>query len=99
MAHREELEPLQGALSEALGGLAKRGAPSTLWPLWQLAAGAAAAGSSRPVSFERGTLQVEIDTPAWLAALQGQEAELVARLKKSLPGFSRLELRLRWGNR
>jgi len=99
MAHREELEPLHGALAEALGGLAKRGAPATLWPLWQLAAGTAAAGSSRPVTFERGTLTVEVDTPAWLAALQGQEAELMARLSKSMPGFGRLELRLRWGTR
>ena len=56
-------------------------------------------GSSRPVTFERGTLTVEVDTPAWLAALQGQEAELMARLSKSMPGFGKLELRLRWGTR
>ena len=40
MSHREELEPLGGALGEALGQLAQRGAPLALKPIWLQAAGA-----------------------------------------------------------
>lgn len=99
MASRDEFEPLRGALAEALGGLARRGAPIALQPLWSTAAGPAAAGASRPVEFHGGTLIVEVDSPAWLGGLQQQEAELKARLARLVPGFRTLELRLKWGKR
>jgi hypothetical protein len=95
MARREELEPLQGALAQALGGLAERGRPRALEAVWLAAAGTAAAGSSRPVSFARGKLIVEVDAPAWLNALVPQHAELTERLGRQLVGFEALELRLR----
>ena len=57
---------------EALGGLARRGTPSALVPLWQQAAGSAAAAASRPAGLHGGALAVEVDSPAWLHALQLQ---------------------------
>ena len=99
MATRDELEPLRGALASALTGMAHRGSPQALQALWMSAAGAAAAQSSRPSAFESGTLVVDVDTPAWLSALQAQDSELRARLSASLPGFVRLALRLRGGTR
>jgi hypothetical protein len=99
MSHREELEPLGGALGEALGQLAQRGAPQALSPIWLQVAGAVAAGASRPSGFARGTLAIEVDTAHWLRELQHQEAALRARLARALPGFRALELRLRGSGR
>jgi len=99
MAYREELVHLQSAMAAALSGVARRGAPTALQTIWEKAAGAAAAGASRPVGFDGKTLAVEVDTPAWLHALREQEPELRARLAEALPGITQLELRLRWGAR
>lgn len=95
MARREELEPLHGALAQALGGLAARGRPNALESVWQAAAGQAASGASRPVSYVKGRLVVEVDAPAWLSALTAQHAELAARLHERLAGFVSLELQPR----
>jgi predicted nucleic acid-binding Zn ribbon protein len=95
MAYRDEAERLNGVLAGALGQLAKKGQPSALQALWAEAAGPQAAQASRPVNFQSGTLTIEVDTPPWLDALRGQGEALTGRLRASLPGCYRVELRLR----
>lgn len=97
MAHREDFEPIQTALAAALGGLASRGAAGTLQPIWVEVVGRPLAGASRPARFNDGVLEVSVDGPAWLRTLQAQSDELERRLRVHLPGFTRIELRLRGG--
>jgi hypothetical protein len=92
---REEAQTFAEAMGEALGGLANRGNPGSLAPLWANAAGPQAARASRPIGFNGGVLLVEVETRAWSEALEGQRATLEDRLARQLPGFKGLELRSR----
>ena len=97
MAQRDDFLPIQTALAAALGGLASRGAAGALQTLWADVVGGPSAGASRPSRFHEGILEVSVDGPAWLHTMQTQTEELERRLRARLPGFTRLELRLRGG--
>ncbi len=97
MAHRDDVLPLNEALAGALSGLAKRGQPKALGPIWSSAAGEVAAASSRPIAFENGVLRIEADSEAWVTVLREQTRTLAERLAAQLPGFRSLEISQRGG--
>ncbi len=64
---------------------------------WAAAAGEQAAGHSRPVSFRRARLTVNVDGSSWLYELTTKKRDLVGALQPGLKGRRLKDIRFRIG--
>jgi predicted nucleic acid-binding Zn ribbon protein len=77
--------PARALLPRVLARLSREtGRGAHFRPVWEDVVGTVAARHSTPVSLERGTLVVEVESPRWAAALEGQDAQVRARLDERL---------------
>ena len=92
-------QPLAGALKNVLKNLSgKRPGEEEIGGLWARAAGEKAALHSRPVSFRKSVLVVNVDVSGWLYELTLRKKEILAELAKDLKGKKRVkDIRLRIG--
>ena len=65
---------------------------------WRAAAGDAAARHSKPVSFKKSSLVVNVANSSWLYELSVRKKELLSSLESRLKGKKIKEIRLRIGN-
>ncbi len=65
---------------------------------WRKAAGDAAARNSRPVSFKKASLVVNIQSSSWLYELTSRKKEILAALEREFKGKKIKELRFRIGD-
>ena len=90
---------MEGLLREAikaLGGKERLGEEEIL-EAWKDAAGAAAAGHSKPVSFRRATVTVNVDNSGWLYELTTKKKEIARALSERLGGRKIKDIRFRIG--
>jgi len=65
---------------------------------WRAAAGGSAATHSRPVSYKRGTLVVNVENSSWLYELTTHKKDIISKLEKGLEREKIKELRFRIGD-
>ena len=82
---QHDFTPARNLLPSLLAKLSREsGTASHLMPVWSEAVGPVSAKHSTPTSLEGRTLFVRVESPRWVAALKGQEAEILARLAERL---------------
>ena len=82
---------------ESLGDKGKLG-EEEIMSAWQNAVGKQAASHSRPVSFKRATLIVNVDGSSWLYELSTRKKETLKKLDKGLAGKKVKDIRFRIGD-
>jgi predicted nucleic acid-binding Zn ribbon protein len=96
---REE-KPLAGILKRVIKGI---GGPARLTEeemhaAWAAAAGSEAARHSRPVSFKKAAVFVNVDRSSWLYELTTRKKEILAKLEERLKGRKFRDIRFRIGD-
>jgi len=95
--------PGSGPLGDILSGVIKRLGPKErlseedINDAWREAAGAGAAKHSRPVSFKKATIFVNVDRSSWLYELTVNKKEILKKLGESLKGRKIGDIRFRIG--
>ena len=90
--------------SDLIGGVIKnltskeRLGAEEIGAAWQEAVGQAAAKHSRPVSFNKASLVVNIESSSWLYELTVRKKEIIKTLERELKGKKIKELRFRIGD-
>jgi len=91
------LEKLLKDVLKKLGG--KRPGEEEIAGAWARAAGETAAQHTRPVSFQKAVLIVNVDASTWLYELTTRKREILARLAGELTGRKRVkDIRFRIGD-
>lgn len=93
----EHFSRLVGKVIEALSGKERLG-EEEIASAWRKAAGDAAAGHSRPVSFKKASLVVNVASSGWLYELTVRKKEIMKALEAGLKGKKIKELRFRIGD-
>ena len=93
----EHFSDLIGNVIKNLTGRERLGAEE-IGAAWEAAAGQAAAKHSRPVSFRRASLTVNITSSSWLYELTVRKKEILLALEKELGAKRIKELRFRIGD-
>ena len=91
--------PLEKLLKDAIKDLSgkERFGEEEIAGAWEAAVGAAAAKHSRPVSFKKATVTVNVDRSGWLYELTVQKKEILKKLEERLQGKKIKDIRLRIG--
>jgi len=94
-----EEKPLSGLVKKIIKGLGGKGrlTEEEICRAWQEAVGSDAARHSRPVSFKRGCIFVNVDRSSWLYELTVRKKEILAGLEAGLKGNRFKEIRFRIG--
>lgn len=92
----ESFGDLVGGVIKNLTGKERLGAEE-IGSAWEAAAGNAAK-HSRPVSFKRDSLVVNVESSSWLYELTVNKKEIIKILEKNLKGKKVRELRFRIGD-
>lgn len=92
----EHFSDLVGSVINNMAGKGRLGAEE-IASAWSSAAGAAAARHSRPVSFKKNSLIVNVESSSWLYELTVRKKEILQILEKELKGGKVKELRFRIG--
>jgi predicted nucleic acid-binding Zn ribbon protein len=92
--------PLGGILDGVIKKLGGRGrfTEEEMALAWAEAAGEEAARHSRPVSFRRSSIFVNVDRSTWLAELTVRRKEILSRLEERLKGKKFRDIRFRIGD-
>lgn len=92
-------KPLEGLLRDAIKALGdkERLGEEEIVEAWKAAAGAAAAGHSKPVSFKGAVVVVNVDNSGWLYELTLKKKEITRTLSEKLGGRKIKEIRFRIG--
>lgn len=93
----ESFNDLIGNVIKNLTGKERLGAEE-IGSAWEAAAGQAAAKHSKPVSFKRASLIVNVESSSWLYELTVRKKEILQTLEKELKGKKVKELRFRIGD-
>lgn len=93
----EHFSRLVGKVIDGLCG-AERFGEEEIASAWRSAAGERAAASSRPVSFKRASLLVNVANSSWLYELTVNKKEILKRLEAGLKGKKIKEIRFRIGD-
>ncbi len=93
----EHFSQLIGKVIEALSGKERLG-EEEIERAWRRAAGESAARRSRPVSFKKSILIVNVASSSWLYELTVKKREIVEVLEAELKGKRVKELRFRIGD-
>lgn len=96
---KEEKGPLEGLLKKVIK---KIGGPKHLTEedmcrAWEESVGAAAARHSRPTSFKKSSLIVNVDGSSWLYELTTKKREILAKVQTSFEGKKIKDIRFRVG--
>ena len=94
-----ETGPLNGLLKNVIKRLsgAERFGEEEMASAWEYAAGSGAAKHSRPVSFKKATVIINVDSSGWLYELTIQKKKILERLGEKLKGKKIKEIRFRIG--
>ncbi|MBU0605507.1 MAG: DUF721 domain-containing protein [Candidatus Omnitrophica bacterium] len=93
----EHFSQLIGKVIEALSGKERLG-EEEIEGAWRKAAGEAAARQSRPVSFKKSVLIVNVASSSWLYELTTKKRDIIKVLEAALKGKKVKELRFRIGD-
>ena len=93
----EHFSALIGSVIKNLTGKERLGAEE-IGQAWEEAVGQAAAKHSRPVSFKKASLVVNIESSSWLYELTVRKKEIMKTLEIALKGKKINELRFRIGD-
>lgn len=93
----EHLSQLIGNAINNLSGKERLG-EEEIERAWRAGAGGAAAKHSRPVSFKKGSLIVDVASSSWLYELTIRKAEILKTLERELKVKKIKELRFRIGD-
>lgn len=93
----EHFSQLINKVIEGLSGKERLG-EEEIASAWRKAAGSAAAIHSRPVSFKRASLVVNVASSSWLYELTVRKKEIMKILEAELKGKKVKELRFRIGD-
>lgn len=93
----EHFSQLINKVIEGLSGKERLGEEEIV-SAWRKAAGNAAAGHSRPVSFKKASLVVNVASSSWLYELTVRKKEIMKILESELKGKKIKELRFRIGD-
>ena len=93
----EHLSRLIGNVINNLSGKERLG-EEEIECAWRAAAGGPTAKHSRPVSFKKGSLIVNVTSSSWLYELTVRKNEILKLLEKELKGKKIKELRFRIGD-
>lgn len=91
------LDKMVKKIIEGLGGKGKLG-QEEIMGAWEAAVGGAAAKHTRPVSFKKNTLIVNVDGSSWLYELTTKKKEILIKLEDGLAGKKVKEIRFRIGD-
>ena len=96
----EKANPLEQVLKDVIKKLSKkRPGEEEIGEAWTSAAGNAGARHSRPVTFKKGVLTVNVDGSAWLYELTTAKREIVKKLDADLKGKKKVkDIRFRIGD-
>ena len=96
---KKESTPIQGILKKLLKKLGGKDAltEEDIVAAWSDVVGVQAAGHSRPVSFRRSRLVVNVDGSSWLYELTTKKRDIIAELEGRLKGRRLKDIRLRIG--
>jgi predicted nucleic acid-binding Zn ribbon protein len=96
----DKASPLENILKDVIKNLSrKRPGEEEIGDAWAKAAGEAAARHSRPVSFRKSVLVVNVDGSSWLYELTTQKRGILATLERDLKGKKRVkDIRFRIGD-
>ena len=91
--------PLERLLRDAIKDLSgkERFGEEEIIGAWEAAVGKAAARHSKPVSFKKATIVVNVDRSGWLYELTVQKKEILKKLEERLQGKKIKDIRLRIG--
>jgi predicted nucleic acid-binding Zn ribbon protein len=91
--------PLEKVLKDVIKDLSgkERFGEEEIAGAWEAAVGAAAAKHSRPVSFKKATVTVNVDRSGWLYELTVQKKEILKKLEERLGAKKIKDIRLRIG--
>lgn len=99
----EDKRPDQKPLAEALKNVIKdlsgkaRLGEEEIAEAWNASVGADAARHSRPVSLNKGTIAVNVDSSGWLYELTVKKKDILKQLEAALKGKKIIDIRLRIG--
>ena len=91
--------PLEKLLKSAIKDLSgkERFSEEEIVGAWEAAVGKAAARHSKPVSFKKATVTVNVDRSGWLYELTVQKKEILKKLEERLGAKKIKDIRLRIG--
>jgi len=91
--------PLGSVLTKVIKNLGGKGrfTEEQMTAAWAAAVGVDAARHSRPVSFKRSSIFVNVDRSAWLYEMTVHKKEILASLEGSLAGKKFKDIRFRIG--
>ena len=95
----KEEKPLEGLVKDAIAGFGKKGriGAEEVVEAWVYAVGKAASKHSKPVSFNKSVLLVNIDDSGWLYELTIKKKEVLKKLIEKLKGKKLNGIRFRIG--
>ena len=93
----EHFSQLIGRVIDALSGQERLG-EEEIKAAWRRAAGEAPAKHSKPVSFKKGSLIVNVESSSWLYELTVRKKEIIKTLEAELKKKKIRELRFRIGD-
>lgn len=96
----EQPNPLESILKDVIKDLGrKRPGEEEIGEAWARACGEAAAKHSRPVSFKKSVLVVNVDGSSWLYELTTMKRGILAKLDRDLKGKKKVkDIRFRIGS-
>jgi predicted nucleic acid-binding Zn ribbon protein len=96
MKEAKSLEEILKNVIKILGG-PKHINEEDMCEAWKGAAGAAAAGHSRPVVLKKASLIVNVDGSSWLYELTTKKKDILTKMQAALKGKKLKEIRFRIG--
>jgi len=96
---KSSLEALEHIIKKAMDGLGpkKRLTQEEIASVWQEAVGARAGKHTKPVSFKKTSLIINVDDSGWMYELTIKKKEILKKLEGKLKGKKLKEIRFRIG--
>ena len=92
-------KPLEGVLKDIVSGIGGRGRlnEEDITKIWERVVGEKASNHTRPVSFNKADLVVNVDGSAWLYELTLEKQKILKKLEEYLKGKKIKDIRFRIG--
>ena len=92
-------KPLEGVLKDIVSGIDGRGRlnEEDITKIWERVVGEKASSHTRPVSFNKAGLVVNVDGSAWLYELTLEKQKILKKLEEYLKGKKIKDIRFRIG--
>ena len=93
-------EDIKKILNQVIGKIEKQGPgkKEIILEAWGRVVGEKAAYHSRPVGIKKGVLTIEVDSSAWLYALNLKKAGIIEDIKRGLEKYKIRDIRFRMGD-